>query len=38
MAKLAFNKTRELVTTGLKKELKKRMVKALVWPAAPYGC
>jgi hypothetical protein len=36
MAELAFNKTRELVITGLKKELKKRMVKALVRLVALY--
>ena len=38
MAKVAFNKTRELVTKGLKTELKKRLVKTLVWPVALYGC
>ena len=32
MAKVAFNKTRELVTKGLKTELKKRLVKTLIWP------
>jgi hypothetical protein len=38
MAKVAFNKTRELVTKGLKTELKKRLVKTLIWPVALYGC
>ena len=32
MAKVAFNQIKELVTKGLKKDLKKRMVKSLVWP------
>src|SRR5580692_10136813 len=34
MAKVAFNKTRELATKGLKTELKKRLVKTLIWPVA----
>jgi hypothetical protein len=38
MAKVAFSKTKELVTKGLKVALKKRMVKTLVWPVAMYGC
>src|SRR5580700_11465481 len=38
MAKVAFIKTRELVTKGLKAELKKRLVKTLIWPVALYGC
>jgi hypothetical protein len=38
MAKLSFNKARELMTTGLKKELKKRMAKTLVWTEALYDC
>jgi hypothetical protein len=37
MAKVAFSKA-ELVTTGLKKELKKRLVKKLVWPVALHSC
>jgi hypothetical protein len=38
MAKVSFNKSKELLTKGLKKDLKKRMVKTLVWPVALYGC
>jgi Reverse transcriptase (RNA-dependent DNA polymerase) len=38
MAKEAFSRTKELVTKGLKKELKKRLVKTLVWSVALYGC
>src|SRR5580692_4951510 len=38
MAKVAFNKTRELVTKSLKTELKKRLVKTLIWSVALYGC
>src|SRR5580698_1937762 len=38
MAKAAFNKTRELVTKGLIIELKKMLVKTLIWPVALYGC
>jgi hypothetical protein len=38
MTKLVFNKTRELVTTSLKKKLKKKMVKSLIWPVALCGC
>src|SRR5580692_8781801 len=38
MAKVAFNKTRERVTKGLKTELKKRLVQTLMWPVALYGC
>ena len=38
MAKTAFNKIKELVSKGLKKELRKRMVKTLVWPVVLYGC
>jgi hypothetical protein len=37
MAKVAFNKSKELLTKGLKKDLKKRMVQTLVWPVAFYG-
>jgi len=37
MAKVSFNKSKELLTQGLKKDLK-RMVKTLVWPMALYGC
>jgi hypothetical protein len=38
MAKVSFDKSKELLTKGLKKDLKKRMVKTLVWPVALYGC
>jgi hypothetical protein len=38
MAKVSFNKSKELLTKGLKKDLKKRMIKTLVWPVALYGC
>src|SRR5207247_10645465 len=38
MAKDAFNKRKELLTKGLSKTLKKRMVKVLVWPVVLYGC
>jgi hypothetical protein len=35
--KVAVNESRELVTTSLTKELKKRMIKTLVWPVALHG-
>ena len=38
MAKVAFNNSKELLTKGLKKDLKKRMVRTLVWSVALYGC
>src|SRR5437899_6712307 len=38
MAKDAFNKRKELLTKGLSRTLKKRMVKALVRPVVLYGC
>ena len=38
MGKEAFNKRRELMTGGMDREVKKRLVKALVWPVALYGC
>ena len=38
MAKVAFNKTRELVTKGLNNGLKERLVHTLVWSVALYGC
>ena len=38
MAKDAFNKRKELLTKGLSKRLKKRMVKVLIWPVVMYGC
>lgn len=37
MAKDAFNKRRELLTNRLSKELKKKIVKTLVWSVALYG-
>src|SRR3989441_3899475 len=38
MAKDAFNKRKELLTKGLSRTLKKRMVNVLVWPVVLYGC
>src|SRR3989442_9168974 len=38
MAKDAFNKRKELLTKGLSRTLKNRMVKVLVWPVVLYGC
>jgi hypothetical protein len=39
MAKVAFNESKELLTRGLKKDLKKRMVKKrMACPVALYGC
>jgi exonuclease III len=38
MAKVAFNKRKELLTKNMSKAVKKKMVKALVWPVALYGC
>ena len=38
LAKDAFNKRKELLTEGLGKKLKKRMVKMLIWPVVLYGC
>ena len=37
MGKEAFNKRRELMTGGMGREVKKRLVKVLVWPVARYG-
>ena len=37
MAKNACNKRRELRTKSMSKGLKKRVIKTLVWPVAPYG-
>ena len=37
MGKEAFNK-RELMTGGMDREVKKRLVKALIWPVVLYGC
>jgi hypothetical protein len=38
MAKVAFDKRRELLKKGFRRGLKKRLVKCLVWPVALYGC
>ena len=38
MAKVAFNKRKELLTKELTMKLKTRMVKVLVWPVVLYGC
>ena len=38
LAKDAFNKRKELLTKGLSKKLKKRMVTILIWPVVLYGC
>ena len=38
MAKNAFNNRKELLCRRMSKELKKKIVKTLVWPVALYGC
>ena len=38
LAKDAFSKRKELLTKSLSKELKKRIVKVLIWPVVMYGC
>ena len=38
MAKQAFNKRKELLAGGLNMNLKKRMIKCLVWSVLLYGC
>ena len=38
MAKDAFNQRKDLLTRGLSRTLKTRMVKVLVWPVVLYGC
>ena len=38
LAKQAFNNRKELLTKQMKKPLKKRMIRTLVWPVALYGC
>ena len=38
MGKEAFNKRKELMTGGMDREVKKRLVKALILPVALYGC
>ena len=37
MAKDAFNKRHELLIKSFSKDLKKRMIKTLVWPVAMYA-
>src|SRR6478609_8700210 len=38
MAMDAFNKRKELLTRSIRVDLKKRLVKTLVWPVVLYGC
>src|SRR6267154_4333353 len=38
MAKDAFNQRKDLLTRGLSRTVKKRIVKALVWTVVLYGC
>src|SRR6476469_8678951 len=38
IAKVAFNKTKELLTRSIRVDLRKRLIKTLVWPAVLYGC
>src|SRR6476469_8440634 len=38
MAKDAFNKRKELLTRSIRVDLRKRLVKTLVWPVVLYGC
>src|SRR6476661_8280626 len=38
MAKDAFNKIKELLTRSIRVDLRKRLVKTLVWPVVRYGC
>ena len=38
LAKDAFSNRKELLTRSLSKELKKKIVKVLVWPIMMYGC
>ncbi len=38
MAKVAFKNKKELLTKNMKKDIRKRMVKTLIWPVALYGC
>ena len=37
MAKDAFNKRRELMTKSFSVDVKKRLIKSLVWPVAMYA-
>src|SRR6476469_9289562 len=38
MEKDAFNKRKELLTRSIRVDLRKRLVKTLVWPVVLYGC
>ena len=38
MAKDAFSKRKELLTRSIRVDLRKRLVKTLVWPVVQYGC
>src|SRR6476469_2944534 len=38
MPKDAFNKRKELLTRSIRVDLRKRLVKTLVWPVVLYGC
>src|SRR6476619_8338407 len=38
MAKDAFNKRKELLTRSIRVNIRKRLVKTLVWPVVLYGC
>jgi hypothetical protein len=38
MAKNAFNNKKELLCRRMSKELKKKIVKTVIWPVAFYGC
>src|SRR5688572_5876263 len=38
LVKDAFNKRKELLTKGVSRTLKTRLVKVLVWPVVLYGC
>ena len=37
MAKVAFNKKRELLTQRMNRKLKKKIIKSVVWSVALYG-
>ena len=38
MANDVFNKRKELLTRSIRVDLRKRLVKALVWPVVLFGC
>src|SRR6478609_560080 len=38
MAEDAFNKRKEMLTRSIRVDLRKRLVKTLVWPVVLYGC